>query len=77
MFAIRTSRQKEEIGTGKSNAIADAVGEEVDFLCGLVGSHEKERTDMKLEKACMKREIADIKLEINTLIFGLQSFAGQ
>ena len=27
----------------------DAVVEEGDFLCGLVGSTEKERTDMKLE----------------------------
>ena len=37
--------------------------EEVDFLCGLVGSSEKERTDMKLENARMKQEIADMTLE--------------
>ena len=37
--------------------------EEVDFLCGLVGSKEKERTDMRLENACMKQELVDIKLE--------------
>ena len=37
--------------------------EEVIFLCGLVRSNEKERTDMKLENACMKQAIADMKLE--------------
>ena len=56
------------------------------FLCGLVGSNEKERTDMKLGSALMKQDIADMKqeiadmklgkagmkLEINTLTFGLQ-----
>ena len=56
--------KRKKIGTGKSKALADAVGEEVDFLCGLVDSNEKERTDMKLENACMKREIADMKQEI-------------
>ena len=30
------------------------------FVCGLVGSNEKERTYVKLENACMKREIADM-----------------
>ena len=59
-------------------------------MCGLVGSNEKERTDMKLKNACMKheianmkqeiagmnQEIADMKLEINILTFGLQHFAG-
>ena len=39
------------------------VVEEVDFLCGLVSSNEKKRTDMKLENAFMKQEIADMKLE--------------
>ena len=37
--------------------------EEVDFLCWLVGSNDKERTDIKLENARKKQEIADIKLE--------------
>ena len=53
-------------------------------MCGFVGSNEKERTDVKLENPCMKQEIADMKkqeiadmeLEINTLTFGLQRFAG-
>ena len=34
---------------------------EVDFLCGLNGSNEKERIGMKLEEACMKQEMADMK----------------
>ena len=63
--------------------------EEVDFLYGFVGSNEKERTDMKLENVCikqnskheardvdMKLEKAGMELEINTLTFGLQCFAG-
>ena len=51
------------------------------FLCGLVGSNEKERIDMKLENACMNQEIVDknlenigMELEINTLTCGLQNF---
>ena len=52
------------MGTGKSKALADAIGEEEDFLCGLVGSNKKERTDMKQEIADMKQEIADMKQEI-------------
>ena len=35
--------KSKKIGTGKSKALADAVVEEVDFLCGLVGSNEKEK----------------------------------
>ena len=56
----------------------------------LVGSNEKERTDMKQEIADMKQEIADMKqemadmklekagmkLEINTLTFGHQCIVG-
>ena len=81
MSATQTSSHKEGNGNWKSKALADAVVEEVD-LCGLVGSDEKERTDMKLENACMKQEIADMmlekvgmKFEINTLTFGLQRFS--
>ena len=37
-----------KIGTGKSKALKDADAEEVDFLCGLVGSNEKERTTLSL-----------------------------
>ena len=44
--------------------LADADGEEVDFLCELVGSNEKERTDMELENAGMKQEMANMKKEI-------------
>ena len=35
----------------------------LDFLCGFVSSNEKERIDMKLEKARMKQEIVDMKLK--------------
>ena len=63
--------------------------EEVNLLCGLVGSNEKKRTDMKLENVCMKQDIAEMKqemadmklekagmkLEINTLTFDLQRFS--
>ena len=41
--------------------------EEVDFLCGLVGSNEKEGTDMKLDTASMKHEIVDMKQKIADL----------
>ena len=61
-FATGTSSQK-EIRAGKLKALADAVVEEVDFLCRLVCSNEKEWTDMKLENAHMKQEIVDMKLE--------------
>ena len=56
--------KRKKIGTGKSKALADAGVEEVDFVCGLVSSNEKERTDMKLENARMKQEIVDMKQEI-------------
>ena len=44
-FATRTSSQKEDNWNWKikSKALADAVGEEVDLLGGLVGSNKKER----------------------------------
>ena len=80
--------QRKKIWTGKSKALADAVGEEVNFFGGLVSSNEKKRTDTKLENARIKQEIADMKqeiadmnlekanmkAEINTLTFGLQRF---
>ena len=50
--------------------------EEVDFLCGLVCSNEKERSNMTLESAHLKQEIADMKLEIHLLTFGHQHFSG-
>ena len=53
--------KRKKIGTGESKVLADAVVEEVDFLCGLVGSNEKERTNMKSENAHMKQEIVDMK----------------
>ncbi len=65
-----SSLKRNNIGTGKSKGLAVAVLEEVDFLCGQVGSSEKGRIDMKLENACMKQkivgmmqEMADMKLE--------------
>ena len=61
---LQPPANRKSIGTGKFKVLADAVEEEVDFLCGPVDSHEKERTDMKLENARMKQEIADMKQEI-------------
>ena len=58
--------KRKKIGTGKSKALADAVGEEEDFLSGLVGSNEKERIYMKFENACMKQEMADMKQQMLT-----------
>ena len=40
--------QPKKIGNGKSKALADAAVEKVDCLCGLVGSNEKERTDINM-----------------------------
>ena len=56
--------KRKKIVTGKSKALANDVMEEVDFVCGLVGSNEKERTDKKLENARLKQQIADMKQEI-------------
>ena len=85
-LSLKPPAKRKKIGTDKSKVLADAIVEEVDFLC--VSSNEKKRTDMKLVNACvkqgiedMKQETADMKLEkaamklqINTLTFGLQCF---
>ena len=60
---LKPPAKRKKIGTGKSKALADAVVEKVDFLCGLVSFNEKERTDMKVENTCIKQEIADIVVE--------------
>ena len=39
----------------------------MNLLCGLIGSNEKERIDMKLENARMKQEIADMRQEMADL----------
>ena len=41
---LKTLVKRKKIGTGKSKVLAQAVMEEMDFLCGLVGSNEKEGT---------------------------------
>ena len=65
MFAtLKPPARRKKSGTGKPKPQADAIVEEVDFLCGLVVSNAKERTDMKLEIVDMKQEIADMKQEI-------------
>ena len=47
--------KRKKIGTGKSKALADVLlWKKWIFLCGLVGSSEKERTDMKLKNTHMK-----------------------
>ena len=61
---LKPSSERKKIGTEKSKSRADAIVEEVNFLCVLVGSNEKERTDMKLENARMKQKIADMKQEL-------------
>ena len=81
MFATRTSSQKKNWNRKIKN-LTNAVW--------IVGSNEKERTDLKLENAHMMQEIADIlkqeiadmklekagmKLKIDTLTLGLQCFA--
>ena len=64
---LETPAKRKKTGTGKTKALTDAVGKEVDFLCGVVCSNEKERTDMNLESARMKQEIADLKLCVATV----------
>ena len=60
-----------KIGTEKSKALADTVVEEVDILVDLL-TNEKERTDMKLENACMLQEIADMSQEIAIAVMKLE-----
>ena len=60
-MSLEPPAKRMKIGTGKSKVLADAVVEEVDFLCGHVDSNEKERTAMKLKNAHMKHKIADMK----------------
>ena len=45
---LEPTAQRKTIGTGKLKALADAVVEEMDFLCQLVSSNVKE-TGMKLD----------------------------
>ena len=53
---LEPATKRKKIGIIKSKSLADAVVEEVAFLCGLVGSNVKERTDIKLENMLEERD---------------------
>ena len=59
ILPIELPAWRKKIGTGKSKVLADAVVEEVDILCGLLSSNEKEWNEI----VDMKQEIASMKLE--------------